>query len=171
MKVALARKADLGAVLEIGSVAVSDAYRELLRPATVEAMLSTAYSLPALLRRWEDHPIFVAWDGHLVVGFADAFVEDDRVVVSALCSRPGHRRKGVGRRLLAAVGELAAMLPLTVDVVLGNRDAEAFYEHEGFVPGEILEISLFDERVVERRWYHSPLVESASGSFGASSSV
>lgn len=169
MKVSLARTADLPSVIGIAVVAITDAYAELLRPVTVEAMLSTAYTLPAMRRRWEDHPIFVSWFQDAITGFADGFVEDDRVVVSALCVRPDHRRRGVGRMLVEAVGGLEASLPLTADVVLGDRTAETFYEGLGFVPGEILEVSMFGERVVERRWYHAPVMDSASGHLGASS--
>ncbi len=168
MKVALARRTDLSAVIEIGASALVDAYRELLRPATVQAILSTAYTLPAMHGRWEDHPIFVARSEESILGFADGFVEDDRVVISALCIRPELQRKEAGAGLVDAVGELAATLPLTVDVILGDRQAETFYEELGFVPGETLEVTMFGEKVVERRWYRAPLVESSAGSIGAS---
>jgi hypothetical protein len=38
-------------------------------------------------------------------------------------------------------------------VLLGNLDGERFYESQGFAPGEIIEGTLFDEDVVERRWW------------------
>ncbi len=171
MKVALARRADLSDVIEIGASALVDAYRDLLRPSTIQSILSAAYTLPAMHGRWEDHPIFVARSDGSIVGFADGFVEDDRVVISALCIRPEIQRRVAGSGLVAAIGELAATLPLTVDVILGDRDAEALYEELGFVPGETLEVSMFGERVVERRWYHAPLVEASMGSMGASQTV
>lgn len=147
---------DLGWVVRIGEAAIWDSYEGLLRPHTILRWLDAAYSPPAVRRRWEDHPIFLAWDGDDVVAFADAFIEDSRIVLSALYTEPHHRRRGAGTRLLSRVTELSPNLPVTSDVLLGNRKGERFYEATGFSPGETIHATLFGEPVLERRWWLAP---------------
>ncbi|MDR9451057.1 MAG: hypothetical protein RI637_07565, partial [Acidimicrobiia bacterium] len=48
------------------------------------------------------------------------------------------------------------------DVVLGNQAAESFYEARGFVPGETMQVVLFGERLIERRWWLAVGVEPSS---------
>ncbi len=144
---------DLSTIGEIGRSAMRDTYQGLLKAITVEQWLETAYSMPALLRRWEDHPIFVAEDGSELIGFADAFLQDDHIVLSAIYTRPAARGRGAGTRLLDRVRGLDPSAPVSCDVILGNVKGESFYEARGFVPGEIVHTALFGEPVIERRWW------------------
>jgi len=158
--VALAERSDLGSILQIGRVSVRDAYSGLLTDEAIEAMLSTTYTVEAAQRRWEDHPIFLVATEGTVHSFADAFVEEGSVMLSELCTLPRFRRKGAATALVQNIRHLDPSLPVTTDVILGNRPAESFLEHVGFVPGECITSQLYGERVVERRWYQSPLAES-----------
>lgn len=136
-----------------------EAYTSLLRSATIEELISVAYTPAALERRWEDHPIFIVTTASGPIAFADAIVEDDRIVVAAIHARPDARRRGAGTMLIERIRGLAEGLPTTVDLILGNTSGESFFEKQGFVPGESLEVSFFGERVVERRWYRGALLE------------
>ena len=66
---------------------------------------------------------------------------------------PELRGRGAGTALLTTIVELFPEHPISADVVAGNRKGETFYERKGFVPGERLDVTLFDEPVVERRWW------------------
>ena len=161
MNARLARRNDLEAIQRIGTLAINHTYAGFLRPETLTAWLDGVYSTEALVRRWEDHPIYVAEIGSSVSAFADAFIEDDRIFLSALFTLPAHRNQGAARTLVHQVRGIAASLPVTCDVLLGSDDSEAFFEKLGFVPGETLRVNIFGERVVERRWYLDPLAEEA----------
>ncbi len=157
MRVRPARASDLAAIEAVARLAWYDTHIGLLKPSTIESFLDTAYSPAGLARRLADHPMFVAIDRRRLVGFADAYVEDDRVVLAVLYVDPPDRGLGAGRVLLARVRKLAPSLPISADVLLGNRSGETFYEGHGFVPGETLDGDLFGEPVVERRWWLPPL--------------
>jgi hypothetical protein len=55
--------------------------------------------------------------------------------------------------LVEWIRSLAPPLPIIADVVLGSHAAESFYEKMGFVPGETIQVTLFGEQLVERRWW------------------
>jgi hypothetical protein len=55
--------------------------------------------------------------------------------------------------LLAALRSRFPDLPVAADVLSGNVKGEAFYERRGFFPRETLEVDLFGEPVLERRWW------------------
>jgi GNAT superfamily N-acetyltransferase len=147
---------DLPAVAGIASNAWRDAYASLLRPSTIDAVLQSTYSPRALRHRWEDHPIFLVVHIGRPIGFADAFIEDERICLSALYVSPRHRRRGAATLLLREVSALDGSLPVTSDVLLGARSAELFYESHGFVPGETMKTILYGEPIVERRWWREP---------------
>ncbi len=153
MKVRRAEPTDLTRLATIAEGSLRTAYAGLLKPETTAAWLKAAYSPSALRRRWEDHPIYLVVDDDEIIGFADVFVEDDQLVVSAICTDEGHCRRGAASHLLDAVLSLAPSLPVISDVVLGNRAAEGFYEAKGFVPGETIAVTRFGERMIERRWW------------------
>jgi GNAT superfamily N-acetyltransferase len=156
------RRAEPTDLVEVAAIAAGSwqaAYAGLLKPQTVSSWLEAAYSSAALRLRWEDHPIYLVMEEGSVVAFADAFIEDDQIVVSALCTHPAHRRRGAAGTLLEWIRSLAPHLPIIADVVLGNEAAESFYEKKGFVPGEIMQVTLFGERLIERRWWLAVGVE------------
>jgi len=117
------------------------------------AWVEAAYSPAALRQRWEDHPIYLVWEEGKVIAFADAFIEDDQIVTSALCTHPDYRRHGAAGMLLDWIRSLAPPLPVIADIVLGSQAAESFFEARGFVPGETIQVTLFGERIIERRWW------------------
>ncbi|MDH3306711.1 MAG: GNAT family N-acetyltransferase [Acidimicrobiia bacterium] len=164
MKVSLAKRSDLGHVERIGTAAMTCSFSGLLADTTLSSWLDAAYSPAALARRWQDHPMFLAWLAETPIAFADAWVADSHIVLSALFTTPSHRRKGAASSLVGHVAELAPRLPMTSDLILGCHDAECFFERCGFVPGESLEVMLFGERVVERRWYREPAEDHAGHS-------
>lgn len=141
----------------------SGAYAGLMRPATIAAWIEAACSPSALRRRWEDHPIYLVTDHERPVAFADVFIEDRQIVVSAICTDPAYRRRGAATRLLEWVRSLAPPLPVISDVILGSQAAESFYEASGFVPGETIQMTRFGERMIERRWWLPAQVQSVVG--------
>jgi len=148
-----AEPSDLVQVAAIADGSWRAAYEGLLKTNTVSAWVAAAYSPAALRERWEDHPIYLAVEAGVVISFADAFIEDDQIVISALCTHPEHRRRGAAGLLLHWIRSLAPPLPIIADVVLGSQTAEVFYESKGFVPGETIQVTRFGERIIERRWW------------------
>ncbi len=150
------RRAEPSDLVDVAAIAAGSfhaAYAGLLREDTVSQWLAAAYSPAALRQRWEDHPIYLVLEDDVILAFADAFIEDDQIVVSALCTHPDYRRRGAGGLLIDWIRSLAPPLPIIADVVLGSRAAESFYEARGFVPGETIQVTLYGERIIERRWW------------------
>jgi len=81
-----------------------------------------------------------------VVGFLCAMeLPDDEAEILNLAVEPGCKRKGVGTRLLAEVGQAVVHL----DVRAGNEEALRFYRSKGFT------------KVGHRRKYYQRPVEDA----------
>ncbi|MFQ5967801.1 MAG: GNAT family N-acetyltransferase [Acidimicrobiia bacterium] len=156
MDVRGAEPQDLEAVADIAARAWWDTYAPLLKPDTIRAVLAHTYSDRAMHHRWEDHPMFLVVDPEDPIAFAEAFIEDERIVLGALYVRSGDRGRGAGSMLLEQVAHIDPSLPVTSDVLLGARSAEAFYEAHGFVPGETVKSFLYGEPIVERRWWKEP---------------
>lgn len=161
MNARLARRNDLEAIQRIGTLSILHSYAGFLRPPTIDSWLDGVYSTETLVRRWQDHPIYVAEIDGVTAAFADAFIEDERIFLSALFTLPAFRLQGAGRSLVEKVRNVARSLPVTCDVLLGNDDAEIFFERLAFVPGETLRVTMFGEPVIERRWYLDPLGDNA----------
>jgi len=155
-KVRPASVPDAAAVRDTASAAWRDAYAGLLRAETIEAFIEQAYSIETLERRISGDDFFVIAAGGRVIAFADAVQRADRVTLAAIYARPEMRSRGAGTLLLAAVRSRHLHLPISADVLVGNRSGEVFYERRGFTPGELLEDVLFGEPVVERRWWLPP---------------
>ena len=150
------RRAEPTDLIEVAAIAEKSwqaAYAGLLTPQTVSAWVEAAYSPAALRERWEDHPIYLVLEEGRIIAFADTFIEDDQLVISALCTHPSYRRQGAAGMLLDWIRTLGPRLPVIADVVLGSHGAESFYEAKGFVPGETMQVTLFGERMIERRWW------------------
>lgn len=156
MKVRRARKADLAAIAHTAGVAWRTSYTDLLDPDTIEHWLNTAYTQPSLEQRLQDHPIFVVQVDGLIAAFADVYVQENTIVIAALCTHPEYRRLGAASALLEKARSLAPSLPLSADLLLGNTVAERFVEHLGFRPGETLEVHLYGKPFIERRWWIEP---------------
>lgn len=152
------RRATRGDVLAIGRVANSAfraTYAGLLKPETIGRFLGAAYSPSVIRRRMLQGGVVVAEDGD-VVGFVDGVAAGDALEVSAIAVAPAARHRGVATALLRAVADRHPGLPLRAEVLLGNLEAERLLEGFGFVPGEVVPSELFEEEVVERRWWCEP---------------
>ncbi|MDH3398987.1 MAG: GNAT family N-acetyltransferase, partial [Acidimicrobiia bacterium] len=104
------RRAEPSDLVEVAAIAEGSwqaAYDGLIKPQTVSAWVEAAYSPAALRQRWEDHPIYLVCEEGTVIAFADAFIEDDQIVTSALCTHPGYRRRGAAGMLLDWIRSLA----------------------------------------------------------------
>jgi GNAT superfamily N-acetyltransferase len=145
--------ADAAAVRLVAAAAWNDTYAGLLLPSTIAAFVDNAYAIERLERRIDVHTFLVVEDGGSIVAFADAVIEPDRLNLVAIYALPEQRRRGAGSALLARVRARFPTLPVSADVLAGNRKGEGFYERLGFVPREEIEVDLFGERAVERRWW------------------
>ncbi len=167
MNARLARRDDLDSIQRIGTLSILHSYAGFLRPETLDAWLEGVYSTEALTRRWQDHPVYIVDIDGVTAAFADAFIEDDRIFLSALFTLPAFRLRGAARSLVEQVRNVATLLPVTCDVLLGNEDSEPFFERLEFVPGETLRTTIFGEQVVERRWYLDSVGEEVINGAGA----
>jgi ribosomal-protein-alanine N-acetyltransferase len=74
-------------------------------------------------------------DGEHVVGFAGVWLMVDEAHITTFGVHPDWRRRGVGRRLLLRLAELALELEaarMTLEVRVGNEVAQALYRSFGF---------------------------------------
>ena len=84
------------------------------------------------------HPeslLIVARDGRRVAGFAGMRFFDDYAHLLLLAVRRSHRRRGIGRALMAWFEECAktaGTFQIRLERRANNRDALAFYEQLGF---------------------------------------
>src|SRR3972149_5197819 len=136
MGVRRGRHEDLLAIGRLAEAGYWDGYTGLLRPETIGRMLAAAYSPSAVSRRLLRGGVVVAEDGSGIAGFLDAVPADDGIDVSVVAIAPRSRRGGIGRTLIEEAMEHGLRAPLCADVLLGNLDAEAFFERLGFIPGE-----------------------------------
>jgi GNAT superfamily N-acetyltransferase len=146
---------DGDAIRAVAASAWRDTYAGLLRPETIEKFVTSAYSDERVDLRVTEHHFFVVEGEEGIVAFADAVAHEDHVELQAIYALPESRGHGAGTALLTTIVELFPEQPISADVVVGNRKGETFYERRRFVPGERLELTLFDEPVVERRWWRS----------------
>jgi GNAT superfamily N-acetyltransferase len=153
MRVRAADSGDLAAIRQVADAAYWDAYSGLLKPDTIGRLLTRDYSPSGLRRRLLRGGLLVAEVDGRVIGFADAILDSGETRLAMIATHPGHRRCGVAVALVGAVAVLRPECPIRADVLLGNLDGERFYEALGFAPGEILHGELFDEDIVERRWW------------------
>jgi GNAT superfamily N-acetyltransferase len=151
---------DVDAIRSVAASAWADTYAGLLKQQTIEKFITLAYSPEHVGIRVSEHHVFVVDGDQGIVAFADAVAQDDHVELQAIYALPELRGHGAGTALLTRIVELFPEQPISADVVAGNRKGETFYERKGFVPGERLDVALFDEPVVERRWWR-PAANSA----------
>jgi ribosomal-protein-alanine N-acetyltransferase len=74
-------------------------------------------------------------DGERIVGFAGVWLMVDEAHITTFGVHPEWRRRGVGRRLLLRLADLALELGaarLTLEVRVGNEAAQALYRSFGF---------------------------------------
>lgn len=157
MRIRKATRRDLTEIGRVADAAYWASYGALIGPAAIEELIRSESSPSSLKRRLLSGGVLVAEDVEgRVIGFADSGVVEDHVELFAITTDPEHRRRGVGCALVRAVRDGRPDLPICADVMLGNLEAEGFYESMGFAPGEVIQRRLKAEPVVARRWWHSP---------------
>jgi len=156
VQVRRAARGDLTSIGRVADAAHWAAYPGLLEPATISALLHRDFSPGSLRRRTLEGRLIVAEEAGRVLGFADAVVEGDRIRLVTLAVDPEGGDAGTAGRLLEAVRARARGLPVSADVLLGCLLLEGCLEAQGFVPGEILNLNLFGQETVERRWWSVP---------------
>ncbi len=156
MQVRPSRHDDLLSIARVAEAGFWESYTGLLKPDTIGRLLALDYAPSSVARRLLRGGVIVVEDDSGVVGFLDAVPSTHVIPVSAIAIEPSRRRRGFGRALIKEVLRRHRAVPLSADVLLGNFDAESFLERLGFVPGEIVQGSLFEESVVERRWWREP---------------
>ncbi|HEX2754584.1 MAG TPA: GNAT family N-acetyltransferase, partial [Candidatus Limnocylindrales bacterium] len=144
---------DAASVRDVAEAAWRDTYAGLLSASTIETFIDGAYSIDRLQRRIDRHTFLVVEEEGSITAFADAVIEADRLNLVAIYALPDRRGRGAGTGLLEALRARFPGLPVTADVLVGNRKGEVFYERRGFVPREEIEADLFGEPAVERRWW------------------
>lgn len=81
--------------------------------------------------------VYLAADEGGLVGYAGALIVVDEAHVTNVFVEPGHRRRGLGRRLMVALIEEAVAYGarhLTLEVRTRNEAARALYASLGMVP-------------------------------------
>lgn len=154
MEVRPAHREDLVSIGRVAHAAVWTSCTGLLQPSTISASLERDYSPTSLKRRLLAGDLVVAIEAEgEVVGFAEAGIEDEHVSVKVHTAESGWRNPM--RSLLEAVRARFPGRPMCADVLLGNLEGERSCESAGFIPGEVIQRTLFGEQVVERRWWYS----------------
>jgi GNAT superfamily N-acetyltransferase len=161
--VRLATIGDATAIGEVAAAAWRDTYTGLLRATTVERFIASAYAVEAIVRRIERDTFLVAELDDTIRAFADAVPSPTHVVLAAIYAEPSWRHHGLGLALLEELRRRFPDVPISADVLVGNRLGEAFYERRGFVPREDLETELFGEPIRERRWWLGQPPAAATG--------
>ncbi len=148
-----AEVADAAGVRAVADASWRRTYDGVLRRATIDGFLASAYELGNLERRIEGHVFLVADDDGTILGFLDAVTEPDRAFLAAVHVDPARVGGGIGTALLAALLAVAPGLPVDAHVLRGNTAAEMFYARRGFAPVDALTDDLLGEVVHERRWW------------------
>ncbi|MCJ7725425.1 MAG: hypothetical protein MUP76_03440 [Acidimicrobiia bacterium] len=159
MEVRQATRGDLMEIARVAHQSVLAACEGLLKSSTITATLDDEYSPSALSRRLLEGALAVAVAPEgTMVGFAESAVTDERVSVRIHAASKTARRAIWVRDLVNVVRARYPDRPLCADVLLGNFAGERSCEVAGFVPGEVIQRTLFGEEIVERRWW-CPLAE------------
>ena len=115
------RMGDVGAVLEIERLSFSSPWPAFAFEQELTANRLAHYRVVRL--------------GARVVAFGGIWLMVDEAHITTFGVHPDHRRKGIGRRLLLQLAEVALELGsarMTLEVRLGNEPAQALYRSFGF---------------------------------------
>lgn len=108
----------------------------------VSTMEAACFSMPWSKKSFEenlnrsDAVYVVARDGDKVLGYCGAYVILNEADINQVAVEPLHRKKGVGRKMLAALLDKlgkAGADAVTLEVRKSNEAAIALYESMGFV--------------------------------------
>ncbi len=163
MEVRRADRGDLLGVARVVHAAHWETYTGLLKPQTIAEVIATLYRPSVLKRRLMAGELYVALDDReVVVAFGIVDFHADHTDIPALAVDPEARYRGVARTMIDHIRGDGGDLPLSMTVLLGSLEGEAFAERLGFVPGETIEQELAGEEVVQRRWWLAHDVELGS---------
>lgn len=134
MRVAI-RKAtteDIQMIQGIAKISWNDTYRGLIPEPIQAKFLEKAYSDDFMVKRLQQTLLMVAEVNSDMVGFANAFIDDNAAELSAIYLLPEAQGKGVGTKLLTAIINQLNVNEISVEVEKGNLVGEKFYEAKGF---------------------------------------
>ena len=138
--------ADADAVGALARVVWLATYPALISQAQIDAMLADRYA-PQRIREQLDDPRQAWWgakQGHTLVGFAHAMLDESGCKLDKLYVHPDHQRHGIGATLEKTVEDWARRQRarrLWLQVNRGNAQAIAAYQKYGF---RIVESRVFD---------------------------
>ena len=107
----------------------------------VEAVEKASFSVPWSRKSfWEEAAnertyYLLALDDGKVIGYAGTWILDDEAQITNVAVEPGHRRKGVGAKLMEALireAKKRGATRMTLEVRPSNAAALALYEKFGF---------------------------------------
>ena len=138
-----AEEADIDAVRALLREAWHQVYDPIIGSASVDDVTSRWHAPEQLASdlRAPHSSFLVAHEGGLLVAHGFAHLrEPGTLVVSRLYVRPGHQRRGIGKRLLAALVARHAAAVLRLFVAAENVRGLSFWRREGFTEvGEAIE--------------------------------
>lgn len=127
---------DTGIAFELARLRDSQRLAEMSRD-LIEQGLGWSWT-PARIRskiRCPDNIVLVARTGREIAGFAIMYVSVEEARLNLLAVAPGHRRKGIGRRLvewLEASALVAGVSVVYLEVRAGSSAAQQFYRRLGY---------------------------------------
>ena len=138
--------ADADAVGALARVVWLATYPALISQAQIDAMLADRYA-PQRIREQLDDPRQAWWgakQGHTLVGFAHAMLDESGCKLDKLYVHPDHQRHGIGATLEKTAEDWARRQRagrVWLQVNRGNAQAIAAYQKYGF---RIVESRMFD---------------------------
>lgn len=136
ISVSLLKEANIDALKDLADSIWSITYRDLISPSQIRYMLDRLYH-PDLLREQIalGHPLFGAYSGKDLIGYAHVFVEGHQSRLDKLYVATMHQGTGIGRRLVKESVRFAIDADcslMTLRVNRHNTNAVAAYEQFGF---------------------------------------
>ncbi|MGB9128712.1 MAG: GNAT family N-acetyltransferase [Thiobacillus sp.] len=152
---------DVDAVSALARIVWQATYPPLISQAQIDAMLADRYA-PERIGEQLDNPR-QAWkaakQGHALVGFAHALLDETACKLDKLYVHPDHQRRGIGAALMRTIADWARSQQarrLWLQVNRGNAQAIRAYEKYGFkiVGSRVFDIGddfVMDDHVMEKR--------------------
>ncbi|WP_100372243.1 GNAT family N-acetyltransferase [Bacillus sp. FJAT-45037] len=149
------RRAELKDIPEIQKVAKvtwNHTYEGLIPRLIQDKFINSAYSDENMPLRVEKTLLFVAVLNGKVVGFSNFFLRDSQAELGAIYIYPQEHSKGIGTKLLdAGINELDNVSNIFVEVEVGNKVGEDFYEAKGFDLVEEYEDEIYGHKLMTKK--------------------